>query len=192
MTKEMRVLLLANEALKAEKVKLEGLKNQEVQECVDIIEQIELEKKSMEKRQAAFDEKYNLSQSLLAKRNDQLKDVEAALQAAQAQKKSLQKESESKSNEIAQVKKQASLLQEQMTKKEKERDASTLEMETAKKETLTFRKKLKRAEREALELRAHFEKEFEKCKKLLSENSAETNKMKAKKRKLMEQLSKLR
>ena len=192
MTKEMRVLLLANEALKAEKAKFEELKNQEVQECVDIIEQIESEKSIIEKRQAAFDEKYNLSQSLLAKRNDQLKDVEAALQAAQAQKEALQKQSESKSIEISEAKQRVTLVQKEIAEKEKECAANILEMEAAKKESLAFRKKLKRADKEALELRAHFEKEFEKCKKLLSENSAEANKMKSEKRKLMEQLSKLR
>ena len=104
MTKEMRVLLMANDALKAEKVALAELKNKELQECVEIIEQLDAEKKAVEKKQSAFDEKYDLSQSLLAKRNDQLKDFEAALLAAKQQKESIRVDLESKCKEIADMK----------------------------------------------------------------------------------------
>ena len=49
----------------------------------------------IEKKHAQFDEKYDLSQKLLAKRNDQLKDLEAALLAAREQKKTLQAQTSS-------------------------------------------------------------------------------------------------
>ena len=188
MTKEMRVLLMANDALKAEKTMLDEIKNKELQECVDIIEQLDGEKRAIEKKHAQFDEKYDLSQKLLAKRNDQLKDLEAALLAAREQKKTLQAQIDIKSKEVAEAKQGVVSAQAQIAQKNQEVSANLSELEAAKKDALIFKKKHKRADKESKELRAHFEKEFEKCKIVLSENAAEMNKMKAERRKLTDQL----
>ena len=159
---------------------------------MEIIEQLDAEKKAVEKKQSAFDEKYDLSQSLLAKRNDQLKDFEAALLAAKQQKESIRVDLESKCKEIADMKEGVVTAQAQIKQKELRWLPSCLSWRQPKKMHLFQRKKHKRAEKESKELQVHFEKEFEKCKKLLSESSAETNKIKAEKRKLVEQMTKLR